>query len=141
MQPSFPEEQGPLILIDASLADRPLAEALRLVGYSAMAATEQFGQGAPDPMIIKWHGLRGGIWVTADEKARREHAQEIKDAGIHILWVRRPKHGMSKKDQLLLLLWVIDSILQEMSMARGPTQFLAKYSGARPKWERLQSAI
>lgn len=137
MQQSCPEEQGPLILIDASLADKPLAEALRLVGYSTASTTEQFGQGAPDPMIIKWHGLRGGIWVTADEKARRKHAQVIKDAGIHILWVRRSKQGMSKKAQLMLLLWVIDPILQEMSMSRGPAQFLANYSGARPKWERL----
>jgi len=138
LQELSPEQQGPLILIDASLSDRPLAEALRLVGYTAVAVTDQFEQGARDPVLIQWLGLQGGIWVTADEKVRREHAEEIKTAGIHILWVRRPKKlGMSKKAQLLLLLWVIDPILDEVRRTRRPLQFLAKYSGAKPKWERL----
>jgi hypothetical protein len=131
------EEQGPILVIDESLSDRPLAQALRLVSYNTAAATEQFGHGARDPIIIQWLGLQRGIWVTADEKAKRKHAQEIRDAGIHIVWVRRPKWGMSKKAQLLLLLWVVDPILQETARAKGPAQFLAYYSGERPKWKRL----
>lgn len=138
MQEPSLEKKGSFILIDASLADRPLAKALGLVNYNTVAATEQFEHGAQDPLIIRWLGLQGGIWVTADEKAKREHAEEIKNAGIHIVWIRRhKKEGMSKKAQLLLLLWVIDPILQEISKAKRPAQFLARYSGARPRWERL----
>jgi len=127
----------PFLLIDASLSDRPIAKALALVDYNSVAVTEQFKDGTPDQTIIQWLGFHGGIWITADERARRVHAEEIRGAGIHILWVRRPKHGMSKKDQLLLLLWVLDPILQEITRARGPAQFLASYSGQRPRWKKL----
>ena len=138
MQDSQPDEQGPLLLIDENLADRPLANALRLVGYNTIAVRDQFGHGADDPTLIQWVGLRGGIWITGDEQAKRKHAQEIKNAGIHIIWVRRPKNaGRSKKDQLPLLLWVIDDILQEISKSKLPTQFSARCSGKRPKYERL----
>lgn len=137
MQLSLRKQQGSFLLIDANLADRPLSQALRLVDYNALSVTEQLGEGATDPIIIHWLALQGGIWVTADERARRKHANEIRAAGIHILWVRRHrKHGMSKKAQLLLLLWIVDDILQEIRQARAPTQFLAYYSGQRPKWEK-----
>lgn len=132
------DRQKPLLLIDASLADRPLAEALRLVDYNAVAVTDQFGHGVKDPTLIQWLGLQGGIWVTADEKARREHSDEIKDAGIHIIWVRRPKKtGMNKKQQLLLILWTIDPILDEIATAQRPAQFMAYYNVQRPKYERI----
>jgi hypothetical protein len=130
---------APLILIDASLADCPMAKALTLVDYNAIACTEQFPGGTPDQTIIQWLGLQNGVWITADERAKREHSDEIHKAGINIIWVRRPKEGMSKKAQLLLLLWVIDPVLNEIKKSRGAAYFLAKYSGARPKWERMQA--
>lgn len=140
MQESPPEGHDPVILIDASLADCPMAKALTLVDYNAIACTEQFPGGTPDQTIIQWLGLQNGIWVTADEKAKREHSKEIHKAGINIIWVRRhKKEGMSKKAQLLLLLWVIDPVLDEINKSRGAMYFLAKYSGARPKWERMQA--
>jgi hypothetical protein len=125
------------LLIDASLADSPLADAFKLVDYNAISCSKQFPDGTPDQTIIRWLGMRGGIWVTADEKARRAHSQEIQKAGIHIVWVHRPKEGMSKKDQLLLLLSLIDFILEEISRSKQPLHFLAKYNGTRPKLERL----
>lgn len=137
MQNSPAEKQGALLLIDESLADRILAPALRLVDYNAVAVTQQFGPGVQDPILIQWLGFQGGIWITADEKAKRKHSEEIKGAGIHIVWVRRLKEVMSKKAQLLLLLWVIDPILEEIAKTRRPAQFLARYSGKRLKWERL----
>ena len=138
MQESPPKQSDPLLLIDASLADCPLADALTLVGYNVLACTRQFAGGTPDPKIIQWIGLQGGIWITADEKAKRTHSQEIVKAGINIIWVRRPKKGgMSKKAQLLLLLWVLDPILQEILKAKESVHFIAKYSGSRPIWEHL----
>jgi hypothetical protein len=132
-----PKRLDPILLLDASLADCPLADALHLVDYNAIACTKQFSGRTPDPTIIQWLGLQNGVWITADEKARRQHSDEIQKASINIIWVRRPKEGMSKKAQLLLLLWVIDPILDEIEKSRGTAYFLAKYSGARPKWERL----
>jgi len=137
LQESLPDKLEPILFIDASLADCPLADALSLVDYNAVACSKQFSGGTPDPIIIQWLGLQNGIWITADERAKRTHADEIQKAGINIIWVRRPKQGMNKKAQLLLLLWVIDQILDEIKKSKGSVYFLAKYSGARPKWERL----
>ena len=137
MQESPLDELNPILLIDASLADCPLADALSLVDYNAVACSKQFSGGTPDPTIIQWLGLQNGIWITADEKAKRKHADEIQQAGINIVWVRRPKQGMNKKAQLLLLLWVIDPILDEIMKSKDIAYFLAKYSGAKPKWERI----
>lgn len=137
MQESPPKHYETILLIDASLADYPLAEALKLVDYNAVACTKQFSGGTPDPTIIQWLGLQNGIWITADEKAKRKHSDNIQKAGINIIWVHRPKQGMNKKAQLLLLLWVIDPILDEIAKSRSASFFLAKYSGSRPKWERI----
>ena len=137
MQESPPKKIDPILLIDASLADCPLADALHLVDYNAIACTKQFQGGTPDPTILQWLALQNGIWITADEEARRKHADEIQKASINIIWVHRPKEGMSKKAQLLLLLWVIDPILDEIRKSKGTTYFLAKYSGARPTYKRI----
>lgn len=137
MQVSPPKSINPVLLIDASLADCPLADALSLVDYNAVACTRHFAGGTPDPTIIQWIGLQNGVWVTADERARRKHADEIQKANINIIWVHRPKQGMSKKAQLLLLLWVIDPILDEVKRFNRGSYYLAKYSGLRPKYERI----
>ena len=137
MPVSLPKSVDPVLLIDASLADRPLADALNLVDYNAVACTRHFSGGTPDPMIIRWLGLQNGIWITADERARRNHADEIQQANINIVWVHRPKQGMSKKAQLLLLLWVIDPILDEVKKSNRASYYLAKYSGLRPKYNRI----
>lgn len=140
MQESLINGPDPLILIDASLADRPMAKALALVDYNVIACTEQFPGGTPDQTIIQWLGLQNGIWITADERAKREHSDEIHKAGINIVWIRRSKkEGMSKRAQLLLLLWVLDPVLDEIKKSKSAAFFLAKYSGLRPKWERIQA--
>jgi hypothetical protein len=131
-------QSGTYILIDECLAVVPLAEALTLVDYNALSVSKVFGQGAQDDTIIQWLGLRGGIWVTGDEKAKHKYAVGIKKAGIHIVWVHRhKKYGMSKKDQLKLLLWVLDPILEVVSKTKGPAQFQTLYSGIRPVWKQL----
>jgi len=130
--------QGCKLLIDACLSDRVIAKALCMVDYNAESVTEKFGPSITDPILIQWLGLQRGIWVTADENARRKHATEINNAGIHVLWVRRDRNmGMSKREQLLLILWVIDDILETAGASRAPAQFLAYFSGKRPKWEKL----
>ncbi len=90
MQKSLPKKLDPILLIDASLADCPLADALCLVDYNAIACSKQFLGGALDPTIIQWLALQNGIWITADEKAKRKHADEIQKANINIVWVTCP---------------------------------------------------
>lgn len=141
MTGSQPDPSTVVVLLDASLADRPVAAALRLVDYSnAVAVSDRFGEGVEDPIVIQWLGLQGGLWVTMDERARHRHAAVIEQSGIHVLWVRRPKSGMSKRQQLYLLLGVLDSVLEQIKRTRlnQSLRFLAKYSGERPRVERLQ---
>ena len=140
MQSSFANEQAPLLLIDENLADSAIAQALRLVEYNAHAVSEVLSPGIDDPTMISWLGLQRGIWITADDRAKLQHAKEIHRAGINVLWIRRPKAsgvGLNKRDQLLLLLWVLDPILEELARAHGPRYFRAYYSGKRPRYERI----
>ena len=138
MQSSFASAQQPLLLIDESLSDRAVAQALCLVDYNAQAVRDVLSPGVDDPSLIRWLGLQAGVWVTADDKAKKQHADAMNKAGIHVLWIRRPKSGLSKKGQLLLLLWVLDEILDQLSTAKGPRWFTAQFSGKRPKWYRIQ---
>ncbi len=128
---------SPLILIDESLAAGPLQTVLSAVGYQAVSVQQAVGAGAQDSVILSWLGLRQGIWVTADEKAKRQHAGLIKSAGIHIIWVHRPKEGLNLRQQALLLLSTLDLILEDAARARSPRLYLVKFSGQRPRWERL----
>jgi hypothetical protein len=133
LQPQL-TKASPLLFIDACLADNPLAIALQAVNYNAIACNKQFPNATPDPTIIQWLALQGGIWITADEKAKRQHALEIKKAGVHVIWIKRSKNGMNAKNQLLLILWIIDPILQEISRAKRPCYFIGDYNGLRPRY-------
>ncbi|MBI2918678.1 MAG: hypothetical protein HYY01_11915 [Chloroflexi bacterium] len=134
--PPEPEQQGQLILLGENLSPN-VSQALRLVDYNARHGTEVFPQRMPDPTVVPWLALQQAVWVTADERARRQWAEEIRRAGIPVIWVHRPKEGLSRKALLLLLLWVLDPILTEVAKARGPRHFRASFSGKRPKWEAL----
>ena len=138
MPTSLPDPHSLQVLVDENLADAAIAIALGAVGYNATAVRERFGAGTDDPTLIQWLGLQTGIWITRDKKAKSKHAAEIENSQIHIAWVRFPKkQGLSMKNQLLLILWCIDDILEQMGRSRQPARFLLYYNGKRPKLDRL----
>ena len=125
------------MFVDESLADMPLANVLRILDYNARAVKEVLPEGTKDEVLLGWLSLQGGVWVTADDRARRRHNQAIRAAGVNVLWVTRPRDGMSKKAQAYLLLGVLDKLLDGLVHARDPRWFRAYYSGERPKLEEL----
>lgn len=108
-----------LLLIDESLSPS-VARALSAVGFNARSVEEALGQGAQDPDIIEWVGQQGGVWVHADNSARRQHRQETLTARISTLLVRRPKEGMSAVDQLRAIIYVLEDYLAALQTSRGP---------------------
>lgn len=85
-------------LLDNCLNPR-LAEALRLAGWDIRNVYEAFGVGPTDQVldedIIPFCARENLALVTADEAARREHELALKTNRISVLWVQRPKTGMS----------------------------------------------
>jgi hypothetical protein len=49
----------------------------------------------PDEEVIPRCAREGRVWVTADERARREHEVSLKANLVSTLWVHRPREGMS----------------------------------------------
>lgn len=138
MRASLPDPHDLQILIDENLADDAIAAALVAVGYNAVSVRAKFGQGTKDPSLIQWLGMQRGVWITRDKKAKSKHADEIEKSQIHIGWVTFPKKaGLSMKNQLLLLLWCVDEILEQIIRARQPARFRLYYNGKQPKFERL----
>lgn len=76
-----------------------LAQALRLAGWDIKNVYEAFGVGPWDRVldedIIPWCAREDRVLVTADESARREHELALKANLISVLWLQRPKKGMS----------------------------------------------
>ena len=76
-----------------------LADAVRNAGWDILYVMELFNVGpldsVPDELIIPRCAAEGRVWVTADEKVRREHEQALKLNLVSALWVRRPNEGMS----------------------------------------------
>ena len=100
-------------MLDESLSPN-VAKALRLVGYNFTTVSEAFKHsGVPDPEIIKWTKASNAIWVHADDRAKKKHRAQILSAGIRTLWVYRPKWGMSSKEQLRILSYVLPNLIEQ----------------------------
>jgi hypothetical protein len=76
-----------------------IAPALRLAGWDIVNVMELFGVGprdsVPDDAIIPRCAVDRRIWITADERAQRQHELSLKQHFVSAMWVRRPRDGMS----------------------------------------------
>lgn len=63
---------------------------LKDVGYPITCWYEEFQQqqGFKDPYLIPYLGAKGYTWITKDDEAKKEHENEIRTAGISVVWVR-----------------------------------------------------
>lgn len=48
-----------------------------------------------DEAIIPRCAREGRVWITADERAQRQHEMALKQHLVSVLWVNRPRGGMS----------------------------------------------
>jgi hypothetical protein len=93
-------------LLDPSL-NPGLAAGLRTARWDILAVHELF-EVAPserivDEQIIPRCREEGRVWVTADDAARRRHAEQLGIHDIHVLWVKRRDGRMGSPHQLALL--------------------------------------
>ena len=127
-----------MILIDDTL-DRFVADALRLVEFNVSSVYEVFDRRdrVLDPEIIAWlSNLKvPGVWVHADNRAKKQHRALIISSQISTIWVIRPKGAMSGKHQLRLLSWVIPNVLDDQAPFARPFHFRVDEHGdqARPR--------
>lgn len=101
-----------LFLLDESLGS-PVAKALALVQYPFVTVEAVMGQqGVPDPEIIRWCATNNAMWVHADDQARRQHKVALRASGIYTLLLHRQKGGMTSKEQLRILSFVLPHLIQ-----------------------------
>jgi hypothetical protein len=98
------------------------------VGYNILVADK----GMTDPQLIAWMKERGAVWVHADDSAKRAHKKLLTDADLRILWVHRPKGAMSAKDQLRILAYVLQSLLQLYQQYPARRRYRVSDSGPSP---------
>lgn len=98
----------------------------------------------PDKEIIEWlssSGQHNSIWVTADDDAQKAHAKLIMASNISVLWVNRPRRGLSVLEELQLLSFVIQPMAQLVSDFQRCIYARASFNGRRPKLEQLSSPL
>jgi len=68
--------------------------------------------------IIPRCATEGRSWITADESARRQHELALKENLVSVLWVKRPKSGMSTAYQFAV---VVTALLRfDIELSRNP---------------------
>ncbi|MGI2336866.1 MAG: DUF5615 family PIN-like protein [Dehalogenimonas sp.] len=97
-----------------------VAEALRKVGYNIVSIKEAFDGrlGVLDPEVIEWCRCNNAIWITADEKAKKQHVADICSSKIKVIWVHRKKGGMTAKEQLRVLSYTLPDLISRFANHR-----------------------
>ncbi len=76
-----------------------LATALELAGWDIKNVYQAFSCGPTDQIldedIIPWCAAEDRVLISADESARRDHELALKSNLVSVLWIQRPKTGMS----------------------------------------------
>ena len=104
-------QSEPRFLLDESLAP-VVAEALSLVGYNFTTSAAELGKGTLDPDIIAWCRDNGATWVHADRRVYRQHRDPLQTSGIRTLLVNQPSKGMTAKEQLRILSFVLPKLAE-----------------------------
>ena len=102
-------------LLDESLIPI-VAQALRLVGYDFVDIWAiPSGRGTQDPEIIDWCRENSAVWVHADDRAKKQHRVRLQTSRIQTLRIHRPHGGMTAKEQLRILAFVLPLLLEKIT--------------------------
>ena len=99
-----------MFLLDESLTAN-VARALALVEYEIRAAADIFGKGVKDPEIIEWCSQNDAVWIHVDDRAKKEHRDQILTSGIRTVWIRRKRGAMVAQEQLRILSSVLPRLI------------------------------
>ena len=135
----------PLYLIDENLSPS-LAHTFGAVGFNVISVAEAFqGRGqVSDEQIIGWLGQQGqqnAVWVTADDDAQKAHAKLILASLISVLWILRPRTGLTALQELKLLSLIISDVNAWVLASTNPVYFRASLNVRRPKLEQVISPL
>jgi hypothetical protein len=107
---------------------------LKKLTYPITCWHEEFKQqqGLKDPYLIPYLGAKGYTWITKDDEAKKEHENEIRTAGISVVWVRglerekgKPKKNYIRvKDLNRMLTDKLDYIAEMIVNAKTALYFL-----------------
>jgi hypothetical protein len=89
-------------------------------------------QGYKDTPLIQYMGAKGYTWITKDDAAKSEHENEIRTAGISVVWIRglerekgKPKKNkVSTKDVHRMLTDKLDELYLTISTSKVALYFL-----------------
>ena len=111
-----------------------MAYFLQTVDYPITSWHEEFKgqQGVKDTPLIQYLRAKEYTWITKDDKAKREHENDIRTAGISVMWIRglerqkrQPKKNkIRNKDLLRMLTDKLDSIQREISDSKTSLYYL-----------------
>lgn len=111
-----------------------IAEMLKAVGYPITSWHEEFQQqqGLKDPYLIPHLGAKAFTWITKDDKAKKEHEEDIRVAQISVVWVsglerpiNKPKRNfITVKDLHRMLTDKLDDIERIISGSNKPQYFI-----------------
>ena len=120
-------------LLDESM-DRYVADALKLVGYdfTSVALVWPGQSKVEDSEIIEWCKNNNAVWVHADDRARRKHATLILTSQIRTVWVYRRDGKMSGADQLRILSYFLQEILNRFRTTPNKRHWKIKSLGNPP---------
>ena len=109
-------------------------KALYLVGYPITLVHEiaafEGVVAVKDEQLIPWMGDHNAVWIHADDEAKRRHRKLLLAHAIRTLWVRRPKSGMSSRQQLRMLSYVLDDLLQRLQTQPRKRHYELRTHGA-----------
>jgi predicted nuclease of predicted toxin-antitoxin system len=107
------------------------AEALRLVGYSAVSNREVGLRGADDPVVIDYCANNNAVWVTKDLDARKRAAYttQVRDLGVSATFLQTPRaKRWSMKEQFEVIARQIRT-LEDRYGDRQPRYFFLRATG------------
>lgn len=129
-------DTNPSFLLDEQL-NPSVADALQKVGYNIVSIKEAFDgrPGVLDPEVIEWCRCNNAIWITADEKAKKQHVADICSSRIRVIWVHRKKGMMTAKEQLRVLSFTLPDLISRFTNHKK-RHFKIKVTGTEHK-ERI----
>lgn len=120
-------------LLDSSL-DRFVADALKLVGYD-FTSVYNVWEGKDkvlDPEIISWAQANDRCWVHADDSYKRDHARQILTSQIRTILVYRKAGIMRGADQLRVLAWTLQEIMEKFRRHPARRHYILRVHGSLP---------
>jgi len=92
-----------IFFLDESLPFQ-LAYWLKRLGHPITCWDEEFEhqQGVKDSPLIQYLGAKNYTWITKDDEAKTEHENDIRTAGISVVWIRglEREKGKPKKNKI-----------------------------------------